>query len=285
MALRISLPFGNKDNVKDLVFTILSAEYPLRIIDLMSLIKKRYGKSVTFQAVRKAVLELKKENVLLQENKRFLINKDWVIESKKELDNLYLSLTQPISKPRNLDSIKGQISVFTFNSLSEMMKFWQSIIDDWFDNLKKGDPNINAFQGAHCWEGLMYADKERIMMTRLKNKGIKSYALSIGKTPLDKYIWRFYAKTGIKVGFSPSTSSFDKSYYVATLGEIVIQARYPEELVKELDEFFKKNKSIDELDLSELSDIVNKKVNIQLTVIKDILMAKQINKSIISEIE
>ncbi len=285
MALRITLPFGNKENVKDLVFTILSKEYPLRIIDLMSLIKKRYGKSVTFQAVRKAVLELKKEGVLMQEDKRFLINKDWVMETKKELDLLYTGLTEENPQPKNIDSIKGEVSVFSFDSLGELMKFWQSIIDDWFENFKEGDLNVNAYQGAHGWEGLLYADKEKVMMSGLKKKGIKSYALSTGNTPLDKYVWKFYAKAGLKVGFSPSSSSFDKSYYVATYGETIVQAKYPEEIVKALDKFFKKNKSIEKMDLSELSDIINKKISIKLTVIKEVSMAKQINKSIISEIE
>ncbi len=285
MSLKISLPFGEQENVKDLVFTILAKEYPLRIIDLMNLIKKRYGKSVTFQAVRKAVLELKEECILVQEENKYKINSEWIFKTKKELDRIYLDLTEDKTSPKNIDSISGEISVFTFDSLAEMMKFWQKIIDDWFDNYKKGDPNINCYQGAHGWEGLLYADYEKNLMSKLKQKGIKSYSLSTGNTPLDRYIWKFYSKTGIKVGYSPSKSSFDKSYYVATYGETIVQSRYPEELVRQIDEFFKKNKSIETMDLSELSDIVNKKVQIKLTVIKDLSMAKQINKSIIDQIE
>jgi hypothetical protein len=283
--IKISLPFGNKENVKDLIFTILTKEYPLRIIDLMNLIKKRYGKSVTFQAVRKAIFELKNENVLLQEDKKFLINKDWIFETKRELDEIYLNLTEKNIKPKSIDSIKGEVSVFLFDSLGEMMKFWQKIIDDWYTNFKKGDPNVNSYQGAHGWEGLLYADYERKLMSRLRSKGIKSYALSMGSTPLDKYIWRFYSNAGLKVGFSHASSSFDKSYYVATYGETIVQSNYPTEIVRTMDEFFKKNKSIEKMDLSELSDIVNKKIPIKLTVIKDLAMAKQINKSIIYEIE
>ena len=88
----------------------------------------------------------------------------------------------------------------------------------------------------------------------------------------------------MKVGFSPSSSSFDKSYYVATYGDTIIQARYPDEIVKELENFFKKNKTMEKMNLSNLSDIVNKKIKIKLTVIKNLAMAKQINKSIISQI-
>ncbi len=52
-----------------------------------------------------------------------------------------------------------------------------------------------------------------------------------------------------------------------------------------MDAFFKKTKSIEDLDLTKLSDIVDKKVKVKLTVIKNLEMAKQINNSIISQIE
>ncbi len=285
MALRITLPFGREDNLKNLVFSILTREYPLKIIELTNFIHKRYGKSATFQAVRKAILQLVEEGVLLNKNNQFSINKEWVINSKKQLDALYEELNKESITPKSIDSIKGEISVFTFDSLNKLMKFWEDIIEDWFDNFKKGDPNINCYQGAHGWEGLLYPDQERNTMNKLKEKGIKSYVLSIGNTPLDRYIWKFYSKIGIKVAFQPSLSSFDNRYYVATYGEIIVQVHYPPDIVNELEKFFKTNKTIEDLDLHELSQIVNKKQEIKLTVIKNLSMAQQINKSIIAEIE
>ncbi len=285
MALRITLPFGKEDNLKNLVFSILIKEYPLKIIELTNFIKKRYGKSVTFQAVRKAILQLVEEGVLINQSNQFSINKDWVLQSKKQLDELYGELNKEKITPRSIDSIHGEVSVFVFDSLNKMMKFWEDIIDDWFEGFKKGDPNMNCYQGAHGWEGLLHPDRERIMMGRLKDKGIKSYALSIGNAPLDRYLWKFYSSVGLKVVFNPSLSSFDKSYYVATYGETIVQIHYPHEIVEALDKFFAKNKTIEDLNLKELSDIVNKKVEIKLTVIKNLAMANQINKSIIVQVE
>ena len=285
MALRITLPFGKEDNVKNLVFSILTKEYPLKIIELTNFIHKRYGKSVTFQAVRKAILQLVEEGVLMNDHNQFSVSKDWVVNSKKQLDALYEELTKEKVKPKSIDSIKGEVSVFTFDSLNKMMKFWEDIIDDWFEHFKEGDPNINCYQGAHGWESLLHPDCERTLMGRLKQKGIKSYVLSIGNTLLDRYIWKFYKKTGLKIAFSPSLSAFDKNYYVATYGETIVQVHYPPEMVDDLEKFFRKNKNIEDLDLHELSEIANKKQEIKLTVIKNLAMAKQINKSIISQIE
>lgn len=285
MTIRITLPFGRKDNIKNLVFSILVNEYPLKIIELTNLIRKRYGKSVTFQAVRKAVLELISEEILIKENTSFSINKNWVIQSKKTIDNLYNVLTKEKIAPSNIESIKGEISVFTFNSLNELMKFWEDIIDDWYKNFKTGDPNINCWQGAHGWEALLHLESEKKIMGQLKKKGIKSYAISTGSTRLDKDLWRFYNSIGVKTRLYPSSKYFDRSYYVGTYGETIVQTHCPENMVRLLDDFFIKTKNIDSLNLTKLSDIVNTKTKLELTVIKNISMAKQINKSIISQIK
>lgn len=281
MTLQLTLPLGKQSEVKNLVFTILTKEYPLRLIELTNFIRKRYGKSVTFQAVRKAVLGLVEEEVIQQEGKRYSIDKEWVKKSKQTIDSLYEELSQEKTTPKRIDAIAGEVSVFTFNSLNEMMKFWQNLIDDWFTHFKKGDPNINVYQGAHVWEVILHLDREKELMDQLKKKGIRSYLITTGNTPLDKNIQKFYKSIGISIKIEPSSSSFDKGYYVGTYGEMIVQSQYPPELVKELDLFFNKNKTIQHLDLKNLSEIVNKKRNIKLTVIKNPAMAKQINKPLL----
>jgi len=285
MTIAFTLPLGRQDNVKNIVFSILTKEHPLKIIELTNFIRRRYGKSVTFQAVRKAILELVEERVLVREDKGFSINKEWVLEGKKTLDLLYEDLAVEKTRPKQVESIKGEVSVYTFGSVNEMIKFWQDLIDYWYRQFKKGDPNINCYQAAHCWEGLLHLDRERLLMGQLKQKGIISYILSTGNTPLDRNIRKFYKSIGIKMQISKSSSSFDRSFYIGTYGEMIVQTKYPDEIVKELDEFFKKNKTLEGLDLKRLSEIVNKMVQIKLTVIKNLEMAKQINKSIISQMK
>ncbi|MFH1376855.1 MAG: hypothetical protein ABIH25_04425 [Candidatus Woesearchaeota archaeon] len=281
--LKITLPFGKKSNVKNLVFTILTKEYPLKLIELTNYIRKRYGKYVTFQAVRKAVLELIEEEVLIQTDHKYKINKQWLLKSKTIIDQLYSDITKEKIQPNAISSIKGEISVFTFNTLNQMMKFWQDLIDDWFKNYKRSKNNINCYQAAHAWEGLLHLEKEKKLMGQLKKKGIKSNILSTGNTPLDKNIRKFYQNIGINMQIRHSSSSFDKSYYVGTYGNLIIQTVYPKKIVEALDNFFKKNKSIESFNLEELLEIVNKKIKIKLTVIKNLEMTKQINKSIFSQ--
>ena len=284
MSLQISLPLGNKANAKNLVFSILTREYPLKLIQLTNFIRKRYGRAVTFQAVRKATLELVEEGVLLRKDNEFLINKEWVMESKKTIDELYHNIYEEKNNAQGVDSIGDEISVFTFNSLNEMMKFWEDLIDHWFTHFKKGDYNLACYQGAHGWEGLLHADREKNTMERLKQKGIKSYSVFTSNTPLDKLLVNFYSSLGMKCILNKSSSHFDKSYYVATYGNLVVQTQYPLEVVKEMDLIFKNNKKLENFNLKELSDIVNRKGKIKLNVTKNINMAKQINASIMSQL-
>jgi hypothetical protein len=284
MSIELTLPIGKKTTVKNMIFSILRKEYPLKLIEITNYIKKRYGVSVTFQAVRKAVLQLIDEEVLLQQEKEFMINKNWVKQSKNVIDELYLELNQKKGKSNSLDSIQGEVSVFTFNSINEMMKFWQDIIDHWYENFQKGDLAINCYQGAHVWEGLLHLNREHILMERLKKKGIKSYLLTTGNSELDKNLIKFYEKIAdLKTQLVASTSNFDKSFYIGTYGHTIVQCQYPEKIVKELNTFFKTNKSFDHLELSKLSDIINQEIEVKLTVIKNEAMAKQINLGIMSQ--
>jgi len=65
--------------------------------------------------------------------------------------------------------------------------------------------------------------------------------------------------------------------------DLIIQIQYPDKLVSEIEIFFKKNTSLENLDLKKLSDVVNKKIKIKITVIKNLEMAKHINQSIIGQ--
>ncbi len=285
MSLELTLPLGKKQNAKNLIFSILSREYPLKLIQLTNMIRKRYGKAVTFQAVRKAALELMDEEVLVKTGTEFQINKEWTINAKKVIDELYTSLNEKKHVSNKIDSLGEEMSVFTFSSVGEMMNFWSDLMDNWLNKIDRWQPNVNCYQASHTWEVLLFPENERKVMTRLIKKKIKSYALITGRTPLDKVTAKFYRDIGVKVGFSPSSASFDREYAVGTYGELVAHTRLPSKIVEKIETFFRKAKDFSNLDLKKLSEIIHSKAEVKLSVIKNEAMAKQINHSIISQIE
>ena len=283
MTLQITLPFGNKQSVKNLVFTILTKEYPLKLVELYNHIKKRYGKDVTYQAVRKAVQELIEADVISNKNNLYSINIDWVIESKQQLETIHQLLAKG-PKSSKEQTIDGNVTVYEFPTLHAMMQFWEELIQDWSKKIKVGDMHTNFYQTRHIWEALSHLEQERNTMTQVIDKGIKSIALITADTPLDRSIKNFYQSIGIKTYIRPTNSSFDKGYQVGTYGDLVVQTTLPKPLVDAIDAFFHKNKSIETLNLNELSKIVRSKIPVKMTVIKDAQMAKHINQSILSQV-
>jgi hypothetical protein len=284
MAPAFVLPFENKDSVKNIVFSILVSDYPLKTIELTNYVRRRYGKLVSFQAVRKAALELVDDGVIVKEKGRFSISKQWVLEGKRTFDSLYADLSKEKNAPKAIQSITGDVSVFSFDSVNEMMKFWQELIDDWLKKFRSGDYAVNCYQAAHVWEVLLHLEKEEKIMGQMKRKGITPYALIKSDTRLDRNVERFYRKIGVKTRIKKSAARSDKGYYVGTYGDLVINATYPAQVVRELDRFFSTNTSLVGLDISELLRIVKQDVPVKLTVIKNLELAKQINGSIIAQV-
>lgn len=272
-------PLSNKEGIRGLILSILENEFPLRVFEIVNFLRKRYGKKVSFQAVSKELNFLESKEIINRKNKQISINKNWVNELKKEVEELHEKII--LSKKTKSEKAGEEINVLTFDSLNEAMIHYYKIIEKWFDNFRKGDYNINCYQFLHLWEVLLHLEKEEKTMAQLKKKGIKSYLLT-GSTKLDKNVINFYKKIGAKAKSLDSISEFDKTYSIGTYGDTIIQLKYPKEIIKKIDNFFKKSSSLDKLDLSELSKILKRREKIMMTVIKNLPMAKQINRSIIS---
>ena len=96
--------FGKSDSVKSLVFQILTKEYPLKLIELHNTIKRRYGKSVTYQGVRKAVTELIGESVLEAQGSVYALNPAWIEQTRRALEDIERDLQRGPRKARDHSS-------------------------------------------------------------------------------------------------------------------------------------------------------------------------------------
>jgi acyl carrier protein len=277
MDLESLFPFESKKSIRGLILSILVNESPLKVFEIASFIRKRYGRDISFQAVSKEVLYLIREGVLVKKDRDISINKEWVRKVKNNFDEINDKIV--LGKKINKKDLSKEISNIEFHSLKDAMDYWYKIIDAWFANFKKGDYNLNCYQTSHIWEALLHLDQEVKIMSKLKAKGIRSYAI-MGDTKLDEGIFNLYSRLKIKAKMLKAKSDFDKSYVVATYGDIIIQLKLPDVVVVKIDSFFRKNDSIDSYDLSELLSIVKSQQKISMTVIKNLEMAKQMNKSI-----
>lgn len=284
MTIKITLPFG-KDNVKNIVFSILSEKYPLKLIQIKNILEKEYGKEVSFQGVRKAVLQLIEDKVLIKKENVYLINKKWVKESKSYLDKLYLKLISEKPSVRSIESIRGKVTVFYFDNLDDLLVFWQDFVLDWVNTFKVGASKINCYQAAYPIEGILHTYQEQKILKKFKEKGIKSYFLTNKNSILNIHNIEFHKKIGgINISKKNTSSVFDENMYIGTYGDLILQTEFPLALSKKLSNFFNKNKNLKTLDLISLTEIAKEKFNLKLTVIKNKAMVEYINESIIDKI-
>lgn len=285
MTIKITLPFG-KDNVKNLVFTILTDKYPLKIIEIKNILKKEYAKEVSFQAVRKTILQLLNEEIIIKKDDKYLINKEWVKKSKLCLDNIYLKLISEKPTIKGVESIRGEVTVFNFDTLYDLIVFWQDFIYDWVLNINKKTSEINCYQAAYPIEGLLHTYQEQKILNKFKEKKIKSYFLTKKESILNLYNIEFHKKIGgINIYSKINNPDFDENIYIGTYGDIILQTELSKELTKKLKMFFKKQKSLEKLDLIKLNKIAKEKNNLKLLIIKNKGMANHINESIINKIK
>lgn len=84
--------FFCKENTKNQIILALSRQPNLTGLEVFLVIRKSFGKKLTYQAIHKALQELANEQILLKEDKKYFINANWLKKIKKQVDSLVESL-------------------------------------------------------------------------------------------------------------------------------------------------------------------------------------------------
>ena len=74
---------------------------------------------------------------------------------------------------------------------------------------------------------------------------------------------------------------FVHGHFVGVFGDLIPQSTLPLKIAKQMDQFYSTYKKIEDIVLRELIDIVNEKSEIQLTVIKDPLLARTMRERVL----
>jgi len=281
MPIKLVIPYPNEKNIstKDLIFSILSQDHPLKLNEIFRNIRKRHSFSVTYQGVRKAVDSLTKEKVLVKENKSYELNREWITYARTFLQNLEKSyFLQTKSNVETITSSKDY-KEYRFTSLYELDLFWTEIIMHWSERLEKDEEKTITANVGHLWWMLINLGNETKLNTSLIKKGIKFYISSWYKFPLDKWALNINKKMGVH---AKTIRKRPKEYVdMNVLGDYIIQINYPENIIKKLDDFYKKYKNIDDINSLEISNICHDKTEIIFKYFRDPTIAKTLRLDIL----
>jgi len=278
MTIEIVIPEKNAEDrsTKDLVFSILSEEESKTLTQLHREIKRRYGVSVTFQAVIKAVNSLIKNKVITKTEKLYSINKDWVFETRNFFDRLYTEHFK-VKKPMKKVELGRDIIIYTVNNLLELDRLWNDLLTNWCKEETKD--KRNCWKGKHAWWLIPRLQEEDILHDLMIKSNIKTYNLWTENTLLDKVATKYYSKKNEFAKIKRLNSKADK--HITAFGESLIKFEIPQNLSKKLEILYKKTKKLEDLDIKKAIDIFKENTEIEVTLIKDKLLADKIKEEII----
>src|SRR3989344_2091602 len=214
MTLSITLPLLEKtSSVKDMAFSVLMHEFPLSLMKILNAVNKQYNKSFSFQAVRKAVLQLVEEGVLEKEGKEFSENKGSKVQ------------------------VSGNTTFYTLPTLVDLDYMWNGLIRQALNDQKT--VKVITFKSVHFW---------------------------------------------FLIATLPKPKNFTSGLNMGTYGNMLIQSQHPPELTKKIDAFFQKCKNPQDASLTDITELVTEKCEINLQALADPLVAETIRKDIIRQV-
>jgi len=261
---------GKNSSTKNLILKSLIANENLSNIRLQYILRKKFGKKISYQAIRQALLELSEERVIEKQDKEYRINKDWFQKVKYELNLIEKSLEKRGSI-KIVDNETTQISLKNLYELGHFILY--SLEEKYFDISKNQDTYM---QLEHLW--IPFSDQnKRERLKQLMSKNNINVTVK-NKSALDKMLYKWYKKfVKVKLGVK-FTSSCDYIIHNNTVIQIYINPK----LKKQMDKLYSL-KSLASLNLfNELSDMTYKKNKIEIIITRNKTIAEQIKNNLCS---
>ena len=169
------------------------------------------------------------------------------------------------------------IIIYTVNNLLELDRLWNDLLTNWCKEETKD--KRNCWKGKHAWWLIPRLQEEYILHDLMIKSNIKTYNLWTENTLLDKVATKYYSKKNEFAKIKRLNSKADK--HITAFGESLIKFEIPQNLSKKLEILYKKTKKLEDLDIKKAIDIFKENTEIEVTLIKDKLLADKIKEEII----
>jgi len=250
---------------KNLLLRSLAALKQATVVELHHFIKKEFSRTVSYQAVRQALMEMTDEGIVLKEEKQYRLRKTWIADLKETIN--LLENSQEKQSIRILDKQTTQISL---KNLDELGNFILVGLEQQYFDLSKAEPihlHVN-----HLW--IPFSDpnkRERLKKVFRKNKvSVTTEQKSVG----DRLLKRWYQQFGpVHLGKKREAPC---EYIVHA--DCVVQMFFPEELVKTMDDVYSFKVKSDFL--QKISDMTFKEYGIEIIITRNASVAEKIRKEL-----
>lgn len=275
MIIRALLPKLTPKTVKEKIIVLLASEFPLTVKDLKLKIKSNFNESVSYQSVHKELNHLMADAIIICDNKKYLLNTDWIKQvglfSDLILSNYTSQKKHSINKLLELKNDGDSLS-FDFESYAQLDNYFLELLD-YFNEFFEPNKTI-LMHYSHSWWPLLYPLREKQVISKLKSK---FYGIHGAKTIIDKYCADYNSKVGI---INYYTKSETVHWNVNVMGDLIFSFYGDDTINMEIHDFFEKNTELKNFDLRKLIDLIEKKGKFRVLVVKDSTYAKSVLEEI-----
>ncbi len=269
-------------SVKDFVIESLIYDQHLTTKKLHSRLQHKYGISVTYQAVHKALNELLEQHVLRKKSKTYSINENWIIDLGKFVEqfkrgymknNEDLEINPDLIPP--ITSVKeGDSFTATLKNLAEADAFRFRIRQE---IMQSTNSNIHCGVSKHMRSPLLYSIQW--LQPQIENKLQRHFLIAEDTIP-DKWCADFNRMRGAKVKIVPNIA--DTCDYTIT-GDIIVMRYLPRKVVNLIDKIYRNIKDITELNLQDFyKEVCLIQAEVKFVIMKNSTLAEKLTKEILS---
>ncbi len=269
MTLNITIPQlnSNSKSTKDMVISLLSQKWPLNAMEIYNSVQREFGAGVSYQAVHKILNELQQGKILEKNGMSYQISKGWIEQVKKfgsDLDEKY-------TNGKTIDFENFESMHITMDKFLDFCRF---MIYEFYMKFPNPEKKDCICSWDHVYSPIGMSEKDHEILRDLFSTALH-YAPCPNNTFLDNWFAEYLNDLG-KICVNDVQFSVGNDTFVQ--GDFVMVAYFSSEFKKNVDEIYKKVKSVEEFKVSNYFDIINKKAEINILIVKNSSLAGQLRK-------
>ena len=256
---------------KEQIISVLGDKWPQSGKEIKNELKRIYSNESTYQAVHKALSDLEKQRVLRKEDKKYLLNVDWIRSVKDFAESLEFSYvkgpptgTNEKTFSLNFDTIYGAYKYM----LTELERFAKS----------EERPKVIAMRMWYYWWAHSITPFE--YMQFLKAGGNNDIFLLGGHdTKADRYVEAFYKSICRNLYSKRGVEGIGKDCDLYSMGETLYQIYYSKDARQWISDFYESSKGVTGMLASQFyNNYFKRKTGMKILVTKNAELAEHIRR-------
>lgn len=263
MALSFSIVAANPASTEDFIILALSQRFPLSAKEIYSTLR-RGGFEASYQAVHKKLKELEKDSIIVKDGRKYLINRNWILNAKSFLERMDRDLIRSDKKVEAKEAVC--LSFDSYNDFSTHM------LEEFVKERELEPGGICVTCQKHFYWILSISKRDYALLRKLGSGG-KSYIVCEGNSPVDKLLAPIYRKLGWKV---VTGIKYSENYDLIVYRDWIHQIFFSEKQKRTVEKFCKQVHGLEGFTSNFYKEYFENKGKIKVIIFKDCELARQL---------